>query len=57
MLHYRGVARSRLWKWSDIFLCVFGFIAMAYTTSLTVMSWAHGPTEPPSPGYCGTRGP
>ncbi|KAH6626905.1 transmembrane amino acid transporter protein-domain-containing protein [Chaetomium sp. MPI-SDFR-AT-0129] len=41
LLHYKGVARTTFKRWSDIFLCVFGFVAMAYTTSLTVMSWAN----------------
>jgi proton-coupled amino acid transporter len=50
MLHYRAVARNKWWKWSDIGLCILGFIAMAYTTSLTVMSWAEGGNELPS--YC-----
>ncbi|KAI1853623.1 hypothetical protein JX266_001607 [Neoarthrinium moseri] len=52
LLHYKGVARSRLWKVSDICLCIFGFIAMAYTTSLTVISWASGPSGPSLPKYC-----
>ncbi|RYP66412.1 hypothetical protein DL771_007821 [Monosporascus sp. 5C6A] len=30
MLHYRGVARTKFWKVSDILLCVFGIIAMAF---------------------------
>lgn len=53
MLHYKAVARNRFRKWSDILLCIFGFVAMAYTTSLTVMSWAgnSGGDEKP-PGYC-----
>ncbi|KAG6007208.1 hypothetical protein E4U21_006227 [Claviceps maximensis] len=50
LLHLKAVARSRLWKISDIILCIFGFVAMAYTTSLTVMSWANA--EPQVPGYC-----
>jgi proton-coupled amino acid transporter len=54
MLHYRGVARSWRFKLSDIILCIFGFIAMAYTTALTVMSWAN--SEPKLPGYCDKRG-
>lgn len=54
MLHYRGVARTRFWKYSDIVLCIFGFVAMAYTTALTVMSWAS--EEPKEPGYCDRRG-
>lgn len=55
MLHYRGVAKSALWKWSDVALCIFGFVAMAYTTSLTIMSWASG-SEGGSPSYCDSKG-
>ncbi|OAA75754.1 Amino acid transporter, transmembrane [Akanthomyces lecanii RCEF 1005] len=54
LLHYRAVARSRLWKYSDIALCIFGFCAMAYTTSMTVMNWAN--SQPKAPGYCERRG-
>ncbi|CAM1508095.1 Fc.00g049430.m01.CDS01 [Cosmosporella sp. VM-42] len=54
MLHYKAIARSRFWKWSDFLLCLFGFVAMAYTTSLTIMSWANA--EPKLPGYCDKRG-
>ncbi|GAB0135134.1 hypothetical protein EsDP_00003482 [Epichloe bromicola] len=50
LLHYRAVARSRLWKVSDIVLCIFGVFAMAYATSLTILSWANA--EPRAPGYC-----
>ncbi|KAI1138764.1 vacuolar amino acid transporter 3 [Hypoxylon sp. FL0543] len=52
LLHYKGVAKSKTRKISDIVLCVFGFIAMAYTTSLTVISWASGPSGPSLPKYC-----
>lgn len=52
MLHYRAVARTALWKISDICLCIFGFVAMAYTTALTVESWASGEDGPKLPGYC-----
>lgn len=55
MLHYRGVARNRFWKISDVLLCVFGLIAMAYTTSLTVMSWASSPGKT-LPSYCDSKG-
>ncbi|CAK7232255.1 hypothetical protein SBRCBS47491_008206 [Sporothrix bragantina] len=55
MLHYKAVARSRLWKIGDIVLCIFGFIAMAYTTSLTILSWANSSSEPKTPGYCDSR--
>lgn len=54
MLHYRGVARTRFWKYSDALLCVFGLVAMAYATSLTIVSWAT--EEPKRPGYCERRG-
>ncbi|KAH8177341.1 transmembrane amino acid transporter protein [Sarocladium implicatum] len=50
LLHYRGVARNAFWKYSDIALCIFGFVAMAYTTSLTVINWAD--EGPKLPGYC-----
>ncbi|KAK2032123.1 transmembrane amino acid transporter [Colletotrichum zoysiae] len=56
LLHYKAVAKSKLWKISDIVLCVFGFIAMAYTTTLTVYSWAGGSSEPSPPAYCDRRG-
>ncbi|KUI60793.1 Vacuolar amino acid transporter 3 [Cytospora mali] len=55
MLHYRAVARTSFWKISDIILCIFGFIAMAYTTALTLTSWAGGETGPSLPGYCDRR--
>lgn len=55
MLHYRSVARNRFWRISDIALCVFGVIAMVYTTSLTVMSWANSGGVR-LPGYCDEKG-
>lgn len=51
LLHYRGVAKSKLWRISDLVLCGFGFVAMAYTTSLTVISWAQS-GGPQLPRYC-----
>ncbi len=39
---------------ADVALCIFGFVAMAYATSLTVVSWAN--SEPKPPGYCERRG-
>jgi proton-coupled amino acid transporter len=54
LLHYKAVARNRLWKVSDVLLCIFGVLAMTYTTSLTIMSWANA--EPKAPGYCDRRG-
>lgn len=56
MLHYKAVARTRWRKWSDVLLCVFGFVAMAYTTSLTVMSWASESGGGKSPSYCEIKG-
>ncbi|KAI0019586.1 transmembrane amino acid transporter protein-domain-containing protein [Xylariomycetidae sp. FL0641] len=55
LLHYKGVAKSKTRKITDIILCVFGFIAMAYTTSLTVISWASGPSDVPLPKHCDTH--
>lgn len=52
MLHFKAVARNSFWRASDVILCVFGFIAMGYTTSLTVYSWASAPSGPSLPGYC-----
>ncbi|KAF5552035.1 vacuolar amino acid transporter 3 [Fusarium napiforme] len=54
MLHYKAIARTKFWKVADILLCIFGFIAMAYATTLTAMSWATA--EPKHPGYCDERG-
>ncbi|KAI1809279.1 transmembrane amino acid transporter protein-domain-containing protein [Poronia punctata] len=51
LLHYRAVATTRIRKFSDLALCVFGFVAMGYATSLTVISWVNGPAKAP-PGYC-----
>ncbi|GAB1314954.1 hypothetical protein MFIFM68171_05164 [Madurella fahalii] len=56
MLHYRAVARNRFRKLSDILLCVFGFVAMAYTTSLTIMSWANDSGSGGMPSYCDSKG-
>ncbi|PHH86484.1 hypothetical protein CDD83_10185 [Cordyceps sp. RAO-2017] len=53
LLHYKAVARNRAWKVADIVLCIFGFFAMAYATSLTIMSWANAGAKPP--GYCERR--
>ncbi|KAF9881147.1 transmembrane amino acid transporter [Colletotrichum karsti] len=51
LLHYKAVARNRWWKISDICLCIFGVVAMGYTTAITVYSWASGSTEPSTPGF------
>jgi len=56
MLHYKAVARNRFWKVSDVALTIFGFIAMGYTTTLTVYSWASAPSAPRVPGYCDGKG-
>lgn len=52
MLHFKGVAKTRLRKTADVLLCIFGLIVMGYTTSLTIVSWASGTTEPGLPSYC-----
>jgi proton-coupled amino acid transporter len=52
MLHYKGVAKTRFRKAADVLLCIFGLVVMAYTTSLTVISWAKGDEAPGLPSYC-----
>lgn len=52
MLHYKAIARTKLWKVADIALCVFGLVVMVYTTSLTVISWVGGTEAPGLPSYC-----
>ncbi|KAK3308138.1 transmembrane amino acid transporter protein-domain-containing protein [Chaetomium strumarium] len=56
MLHYKAVAKSAVRRWSDVLLCIFGFIAMAYTTSLTVMSWANDSGGGGLPSHCDAIG-
>jgi proton-coupled amino acid transporter len=55
LLHYRAVSRTALRRIADIALTVFGFIAMTYATTLTIMSWALAPTAP-APGLCDNVG-
>ncbi|KAK5123952.1 hypothetical protein LTR85_002149 [Meristemomyces frigidus] len=51
LMHYRVVS-TRVWqKVVNVFLVVFGFSVMAYTTSLTVIRWIDGNQAKPS-GYC-----
>ncbi|KAH6673165.1 transmembrane amino acid transporter protein-domain-containing protein [Halenospora varia] len=52
MLHMRGVAKTNFRKAADVLLCVFGVVVMAYTTSLTLKSWASGDAEAKLPSYC-----
>jgi proton-coupled amino acid transporter len=52
MLHFKAVAKGRLHKAADVLVCIFGFTVMAYTTTLTVMSWANGSQAPGLPSYC-----
>lgn len=51
MLHMRGVAKTSFRKACDVILCIFGLVVMAYTTALTLKSWA-GAAEPGLPSYC-----
>lgn len=55
MLHYKSVARTRFRKSADVLLCIFGLVVMAYTTSLTIISWAKGNENPGLPSYCDKR--
>ena len=50
-MHYRAVATRPWQRIADILLVILGFVAMAYTTGITAISWASGP-EAKSPGYC-----
>ena len=52
MLHYRAVAKNRYWKIADVALCVFGFVVMGYTTTLTINSWVSGNDAPKEPTHC-----
>lgn len=52
MLHFKAVSKTSFRKTADVLLCIFGFVVMVYTTSLTVISWASGDAEPELPGYC-----
>ena len=56
MLHFKGVAKTRYRKSADVLLCIFGLVVMAYTTSLTIISWASGTAEPGLPSYCDKQG-
>ncbi len=42
LLHYKGVAESRLAKVGDAFVMVVGLGAMIYTTTITVWRWIEG---------------
>jgi proton-coupled amino acid transporter len=52
MLHFKAVAKTRSRKTADVLLCIFGFVVMVYTTTLTMISWASGNQEPRLPSYC-----
>ncbi|KAK3670113.1 hypothetical protein LTR78_010053 [Recurvomyces mirabilis] len=51
LMHYRVVSTRTWQKVVNVFLVIFGFAIMAYTTTLTAVSWAHGSQAKP-PGYC-----
>ncbi|KAL8661456.1 MAG: hypothetical protein Q9202_005575 [Teloschistes flavicans] len=53
LLHLKGVAETRWQQVADICLCVFGFVVMVYTTTLTVQNWASG-SGPKAPGLVNT---
>lgn len=50
-MHLKAIAHNRVQQLVDILLCVIGVAAMAYTTTLTLKSWAAGATGK-EPGYC-----
>ncbi|KAF2221807.1 transmembrane amino acid transporter protein-domain-containing protein [Elsinoe ampelina] len=52
MMHYRVVS-TKLWqRIADVSLVIFGFVVMAYTTTLTIISWTSGSGGGKAPGYC-----
>ncbi|KAL8854191.1 MAG: hypothetical protein Q9221_000905 [Calogaya cf. arnoldii] len=51
LLHLKAVAQTRRQQVIDVCLCVFGFVVMVYTTTLTVRDWASG-SAPKQRGYC-----
>ncbi|KAK6334122.1 neutral amino acid transporter [Orbilia brochopaga] len=51
LLHYKGVATTKISKIGDVILIIFGTGVMVYTTAQTIQSWASG-TKPPSEGFC-----
>jgi proton-coupled amino acid transporter len=42
MLHFKAVAKTKVHKATDVLLCIFGFVVIVYTMSLTMISWASG---------------
>jgi proton-coupled amino acid transporter len=54
MLHYRAISKTRFQRFADIVLIIFGFVGMAYTTTLTIKSWIASDSVKP-PGYCDER--
>lgn len=51
LMHYRAVATRPWQRVADVILVIVGFVAMAYTTGITAISWAQGSQAKP-PGYC-----
>lgn len=51
LMHYRAVATRPWQRIVDILLVIIGFLAMAYTTGITAISWINGSQAKP-PGYC-----
>ncbi|KAJ6263460.1 Vacuolar amino acid transporter [Drechslerella dactyloides] len=51
LLHFKGVATTKISKVMDVLLILFGTGVMVYTTGQTIQSWASG-AKPPSEGFC-----
>ena len=51
LIHRRAVPGSWLSSTIDLFICIFGFVLMAYTSALTAASWIGG-----SKGHEGHKG-
>jgi len=51
LLHLKAVSRTTWQRMADYALAVFGILACAYTTALTIQQWAGG-SQVKAPGYC-----
>ena len=52
LLHLRSCAHARWQRVSDILLCIFGVVAMTYTTVQTIINWAGSSSGPKQPEIC-----
>ncbi|EPS43102.1 hypothetical protein H072_2878 [Dactylellina haptotyla CBS 200.50] len=55
LLHYKAVASTKLSKFGDVVLGIFGAGVMIYTTQQTIRSWYEGTGGAPTEGFCTGR--